>query len=85
MWRPTFTLKTLLWLVVVVAAFLGGMQMEWQIVKRQGFWREVYPKDGTNSGLLIIRLNDPLPDGYQELRPPENAASRGGDPYGPSH
>ena len=29
--RPQFSLKTLLWLMVVVGAFLGGMSLQWQL------------------------------------------------------
>ena len=33
--RPQFTLKTLLWLMAVVAAFLGGMEVQKKIEQRR--------------------------------------------------
>ncbi|HJT35145.1 MAG TPA: hypothetical protein VJ783_24175 [Pirellulales bacterium] len=66
--RPQFSLKTLLLLMAVVAAFLGGMQLEWQIMKRHELWRTVDPKPDTATGSIIIPLDAPLPDGYQEVQ-----------------
>ena len=33
--RPQFSLKTLLWLMLVVAAFLGGMELQKRIEQRR--------------------------------------------------
>ena len=47
--RPQFTLKTLLWSMVVVAAFFAGMQLEWQILARRGLYHVIvsdeHPED----------------------------------------
>lgn len=69
MHRPQFSLKTMLWLIVVAATFMGGMQLEWQIMKHHELWRTVDPKPDTATGSMIIPLDAPLPDGYQEVQP----------------
>lgn len=37
--KPQFSIRTLLWLTLVVAAFLAGMACDRAIIKRQGYMR----------------------------------------------
>ncbi len=37
--RPQFSIRTLLWLTLVVATFLGGMLCDRAMIKRQGYFR----------------------------------------------
>ena len=39
--RPQFSIRTLLWLTLVAAAFLAGMQAEWEILRRHGVYHVV--------------------------------------------
>jgi hypothetical protein len=34
MWRPQFSLKTMLWLVALFAAFFAGMVLLWRVSRR---------------------------------------------------
>lgn len=63
--RPQFSIRTLLWLTLVMAAFLGGMVAQQQIVRL---------KKPASSGPIVLPLVGPcerivLPDGTVQLRP----------------
>jgi hypothetical protein len=54
--RPQFSLKTLLWLMAVVAAFLGGAIVQWKLDEPRRDWdvsragatiQTIYLRDGT--------------------------------------
>jgi len=52
--RHQFSIRALLWLTLVVAAFLGGMRCEREILKRQGYARfEYVDEDGGASADLV--------------------------------
>jgi hypothetical protein len=52
--RPQFSLKTLLWLMVVVGAFLGGMAVDRQILKRRGAMILVPAPSGSGRWVDIV-------------------------------
>ena len=57
--RPQFSLKALLWLMAVVAAFFAGMQVEFEMLKRQGLWQTI-GGDGEPMQRILVPLGTQL-------------------------
>jgi hypothetical protein len=68
--RPQFTIRTLLWLMLVVAVFLGGMLLGRDLARRE------YGRRPTGSGAGIIWEASPFDSRELEIEFPLGAEFR---------
>jgi hypothetical protein len=60
--RPQFSIRTLLWLTLVVAAFLGGICFERELERRRHYTSDLEIPISQGSFSNWVATGDPTPD-----------------------